>query len=336
MRFEALEYFVAIVEAKSYTQAAKRLFVSQQGLSKSVKSLERELNVQLFERTATGVEPTRAGKVLMPLAQRCLDARSDLKREMVTFCADAVGNAAPSGQLTLHAMPFVSDSLFSLLDEDLARLALDEPVIIEEDYPDILAGLNDKRSSKVAALCLPAKELEALRRDRDIAFEPLFEAELVVAGSPDLLPGDTRSVTPGEIAHLPVAYYNDSVLNSLVERLFASCPLTNVVTHARNQTRIYNYVHTGRTLSFTDSLSVFLSPDRDRIAYRGIEGAEPFTIGFAWARDGAIDEHQLRYIEQFKACVRARCNAYLEKREHAGEDAAATASPSTASKAPIP
>ena len=45
MRFEALAYFLEIAESGSFTQASKRLFVSQQGLSKAIKALESTVTI---------------------------------------------------------------------------------------------------------------------------------------------------------------------------------------------------------------------------------------------------------------------------------------------------
>ena len=48
-----LDYFIAISEAGSFTEAARRLFVSRQALSRSINALESELGVTLFARGKT-------------------------------------------------------------------------------------------------------------------------------------------------------------------------------------------------------------------------------------------------------------------------------------------
>ncbi len=50
MKRMQLEYFVRIVEEKSFTKAAEKLFISQPALSKSIRALEAELGVTLFKR----------------------------------------------------------------------------------------------------------------------------------------------------------------------------------------------------------------------------------------------------------------------------------------------
>jgi len=56
-----LRYLLAVVDAGSLSRAAAQLRVSQPALSQRMTQLERELGVQLLERSPRGVRPTRAG-----------------------------------------------------------------------------------------------------------------------------------------------------------------------------------------------------------------------------------------------------------------------------------
>ena len=59
-----LAHFAAVVEERSMTRAAVRLRLTQQALSMSIRALERELGVLLFERGRGGVELLPAGHSL--------------------------------------------------------------------------------------------------------------------------------------------------------------------------------------------------------------------------------------------------------------------------------
>jgi DNA-binding transcriptional LysR family regulator len=72
MELRHLEYFVAVAEERHFTRAAKRLTVSQSGLSASVRALERELGARLFVRPTRRVELTEAGRALFVEASRAL------------------------------------------------------------------------------------------------------------------------------------------------------------------------------------------------------------------------------------------------------------------------
>jgi DNA-binding transcriptional LysR family regulator len=67
-----LEYFVAIAESGSLTQAAERLLVSQPSLSQQIRALEAELGGSLFERLPRGVRLTAAGHELLAEARATL------------------------------------------------------------------------------------------------------------------------------------------------------------------------------------------------------------------------------------------------------------------------
>jgi len=64
MDIRSLEYFQAVCEKKSITRAAAALYMTPQGLSKTIKSLESELGVLLFQRESGGLVLTEAGHYL--------------------------------------------------------------------------------------------------------------------------------------------------------------------------------------------------------------------------------------------------------------------------------
>src|SRR5438034_9655675 len=82
-----LAAFCAVVERKSFSQAAERLGVTQPAVSLQVRSLERRLGRQLLDRSGRRVEPTEAGLRLYRSAQRLLA----LEEQIVAELADEAG-----------------------------------------------------------------------------------------------------------------------------------------------------------------------------------------------------------------------------------------------------
>ena len=74
MDLRQLEHFVVVAEEKNFTAAAARLHLAASGLSASVRALERELGVTLFDRDTRHVALTEAGQVLLIEARRTLSA----------------------------------------------------------------------------------------------------------------------------------------------------------------------------------------------------------------------------------------------------------------------
>lgn len=65
MTIHQIECFLEAARTLNFTEAAGHLYISQQGLSRQISSLEKELEIRLFERTTREVRLTRAGEILL-------------------------------------------------------------------------------------------------------------------------------------------------------------------------------------------------------------------------------------------------------------------------------
>ena len=74
MRIEALALFLSVAQHRSISHAARQHYISQQGASAMIKSLEQELEVSLFDRTPTGLQLTGAGQSIAKEAAGVLAA----------------------------------------------------------------------------------------------------------------------------------------------------------------------------------------------------------------------------------------------------------------------
>lgn len=79
MDTKELKCFVAVYEEKSINQAAQKLFITSQGLSKIVKNLEIELGVSLFERSKKGVIPTESAEFLYERVNMLINQLEDIE-----------------------------------------------------------------------------------------------------------------------------------------------------------------------------------------------------------------------------------------------------------------
>lgn len=73
MQPKQLQYFITAYATKNIQRAAEKLFVSRQGISKTIRELEQELGADLFLRSSKGLEPTDFAEALFPHAQTLLD-----------------------------------------------------------------------------------------------------------------------------------------------------------------------------------------------------------------------------------------------------------------------
>jgi DNA-binding transcriptional LysR family regulator len=99
MDLHHLAYFVAVAEDLNFTRAARRLHVVQSGVSASIQALERELGVDLFDRTTQRVLLTDAGTALLPEARRTL-AAAEQAREVVAEVRGGLRGTLTIGTIT--------------------------------------------------------------------------------------------------------------------------------------------------------------------------------------------------------------------------------------------
>lgn len=115
MQTRQLEYFLAVAEDLSFTQAAKRFFISQAALSQQIKALEREVGVVLLDRDRHHVELTAAGREFQ-----------DAARAIVERMGEAVERArradqASAGELRIGYVKGYERTDLSQMVRDFAR-----------------------------------------------------------------------------------------------------------------------------------------------------------------------------------------------------------------------
>jgi len=135
MDLRQLEYFLAVAKRGSFTAAASELGLTQPSLTKTIRGLEQELGVQLFERLPRGVELTAFGSSLLRHAEAMHVHVQDAKNEIEglrggTFGLVTIG-AGPAWlrrhlpvavSRTLSRNPGIKVRIESGYDEGLIRL----------------------------------------------------------------------------------------------------------------------------------------------------------------------------------------------------------------------
>lgn len=102
VELQQMRYVVAVAEEGSFTRAAERCRVVQSALSHQIKSLERELGVQLFARTSRRVEITAAGTAFLLAARASLAAADRAINDAVATTGEI------RGTLTIGIIPTVT------------------------------------------------------------------------------------------------------------------------------------------------------------------------------------------------------------------------------------
>lgn len=82
MDIRQLTYFHAVAKYKSFTKASGVLHLSQPALSKMVKSLEDELEMELIDRSSRKIELTEAGEIVFEQSKMILDSLDNLSANL--------------------------------------------------------------------------------------------------------------------------------------------------------------------------------------------------------------------------------------------------------------
>lgn len=87
----ALNVFLSVADHGSFTEAGRRLQLTQPAVSQTIQNLERQLGVELFDRQGKTVRLTEAGQVLRPMASELLGAARRVSETMVSLHGEVIG-----------------------------------------------------------------------------------------------------------------------------------------------------------------------------------------------------------------------------------------------------
>ncbi len=167
-----LAAFCAVVERRSFSQAAERLGVTQPAVSLQVRALEKRLGTQLLDRSGRRVEPTEAGLRLYRGAQRMLSLEEQLIAEVGGEGEGDLAGTLEIGASTGPGGIVLAQLLCEFQGQNLAlHISLsvfDTQTVVE----------------RVAERDLELGVVGAARRHRGVVFEPFFHDEVILACPP--------------------------------------------------------------------------------------------------------------------------------------------------------
>ncbi len=164
-----LAAFCAVVERRSFSQAADQLGVTQPAVSLQIRSLEKRLGLRLLDRSGRRVEPTEAGNRLYRSAQRLLAMEEQLLADLGD---EAQGELA--GRLEIGASTGPGGIVLPVALAEFQQL-----------HPGVHVALAVSDTQHVIEQ-VARREIElgvvgASRRHRGVVFEPFFRDEVVLA-----------------------------------------------------------------------------------------------------------------------------------------------------------
>lgn len=168
MNLQDLRYLVAVADHRHFGRAAEACFVSQPTLSTQIKKLERELGVELVERSPRHIMLTAVGESVVERARVVL-RETDNIREVARRATDPEAGSLRIGLFPTLA-PYLLPHIVPVLHERFPKLEL---LLVEEKSAVVHQRLRDGQLD-VGLLAMPV-------HDDHLHCEPLFDEEFVLA-----------------------------------------------------------------------------------------------------------------------------------------------------------
>ena len=168
MTLTELKYIVALAREKHFGRAADACFISQPTLSVSIKKLEEELDVKLFERAAAEVTVTPLGEEIVRQAQSVLEQASQIK-EIAKRGKDPL-----AGSLRLGVIYTIGPYLLPALVRQVIAATPQMPLMLQENFTVKLLEMLRMGEIDCAILAEPFP-------DTGLALAPLYDEPFMVA-----------------------------------------------------------------------------------------------------------------------------------------------------------
>jgi DNA-binding transcriptional LysR family regulator len=162
-----LKVFRAVAEHLSFRKAGEALYLTQPAVTLQIKALEEELGTKLFERSASGVGITEAGKVLLQYAERMHQLADEAEGRLAALKGET------AGELVLGASTTIAQYVLPPLLADFSRA-----------YPGIRLQVFSENTEHVAEGVASGRFglglIEGPPMRRDLRVQPWFDDELLL------------------------------------------------------------------------------------------------------------------------------------------------------------
>lgn len=225
MKLQQLTYAVNVAEYGSVTEAARRLYVSQPSVTSSIRDLEREMGVHIFDRTNKGVVVTEEGETFLGYARQVLD-----QAELLEDKYKKTSQRVPHFSVSCQHYSFAVNAFVDVIREfDAERYDF---TLREEQTHEIIEDVTHMKS-ELGVLYLSARNREVIEKTiaaNELVFEPLFRAEPHVFVCSEHPLANRASVTIDDMADYPFLSYEQGSYNSF----YYSEELTSTLDRRKN------------------------------------------------------------------------------------------------------
>ncbi|QWU17971.1 DNA-binding transcriptional regulator, LysR family [Paenibacillus sophorae] len=295
MTLQQLKYVIEVAGRGSMNEAAKRLFISQPSLSNTIRDLEDEIGITIFERTNKGISLSKEGAEFLSYARQVVEQAELLENRYL--------GAKPSPQhfsVSTQHYAFAVNAFVNLVREhgqDEYELALRETKTYE-----IIQDVKSLRS-EIGILYLNefnAKVMGRLLKDAGLAFNSLFTAKPHIFISIHNPLAKQSIVTIDQLHEYPYLSFEQGEYNSF----HFSEEILSTLSHPKSirvndRATLFNLLIglNGYTIS-TGVLSADLNGNE--IIPVPLDCGESINVGWICHKDAVLSKLALAYVEELK------------------------------------
>jgi DNA-binding transcriptional LysR family regulator len=248
MNYERLKTFIAVAEKKSFSEAARILYVTQPTITSQVKALEEELNTKLFERTTKKVTLTKSAYVLLKYAKEMVRLSDTAQKEILQLERTVNGDLWMGCSLTVGEY---------ILPEFLKRF--------KDRYPSINISVEIANSRHIVGnikdQLIDVGLIETPIEDPHITMEPILEDELVLIATPDYFSNHELKISTEKLIETPLIIREEGsgtreVVNHYLQKGGLSLDDLNVVMELGSTEAIKAAVESGLGVSFVSKSAI--------------------------------------------------------------------------------
>lgn len=177
MLIRNIEFFVEVSKCKSISEAAKKLYISQQTLSSAIQNLERDLGIALFERSSTGISITEKGKEFLSDAIKILNIldywenHNSEPKNNISGNVDIAGGE-PFGKLMVQ--------LVTELRTSHPSINVNFHVVPSHDLPDYLWAKKARIGLAACSATYSIRDLQQFAQEKNLEMEQVGLTRLVM------------------------------------------------------------------------------------------------------------------------------------------------------------
>lgn len=260
MQIEHLRYLVEIYNAGSISKAAENLYISQQGLSKAIQALEKQIGVTILSRTGNKVYFTVEGEVIVEKAEEIL-IKID---ELLAAVNPQMNHLDPTKDITLtiFCTPFFSISFLPKIIHQFRTKYPNIGLLILEKSPSKLIEEICRTPNTIGLLNIIEYEFDPkFFEEHKLTFTMLNECEYLVLVDKHSPLANRPFLTIEEISKNDLALLDFEQMNSVYDYLFKMIDEPNIILKTVNQDLYTSTISSGLAIGLTTSISKTFGKD---------------------------------------------------------------------------